>query len=121
MIIDALDEATDPEQARRIITKVILPLTETCADVGAQVIAGSRGSVGDVDLLAAFGESMEKLDLDGPGLFADDDLAAYALATLRLEGDERDGNPYADEDVANPVAARIAELSDRQLPPWSPD
>ena len=67
VIIDALDEATSPEQARIIITKVILPLAETCADVGAQVIAGSRRSVGDVDLLAAFGESMEKLDLDDPG------------------------------------------------------
>ena len=76
-----------------IITKVILPLVETCADVGAQVVAGSRHSVGEVDLLAAFGESMHKLDLDDPALFCDDDLAAYALATLRLEGNERDGNP----------------------------
>ena len=115
VIIDALDEATDPEQARTIITKVILPLVESCADVGAQVITGSRRSVGEVDLLAAFGESMQKLDLDDPALFSDDDLAAYVLATLRLEGGERDGNPYSDETAARPVAARIAELSDRNF------
>jgi WD40 repeat protein len=115
VLIDALDEATDPDQARSIITNVILPLAETCADVGAQVIAGTRRSVGDVDLLAAFGESMQKLDLDDPGLFSDEDLTAYALAALRLEGDERVGNPYADEIAAGPVAARIAELSDRNF------
>ena len=115
LIIDALDEATDPEQARTIITKVILPLVETCTDVGAQVITGSRHSVGEVDLLAAFGESMYKLDLDDPALFCDDDLAAYALATLRLEGDERAGNPYSDETAARPVAVRIAALSERNF------
>ena len=42
MIIDALDEATTATQARAIIAGIILPLAETCADVGAQVIAGSR-------------------------------------------------------------------------------
>ena len=115
VIIDALDEATSPEQARIIITKVILPLVETCSDVGAQVIAGSRRSVGDVDLLAAFGESMEKLDLDDSRLFSNDDLVAYALATLQLEDDERAGNPYADEVAARLVAGRIAELSDRNF------
>ena len=115
VIIDALDEATSPEQARIIITKVILPLVETCSDVGAQAIAGSRRSVGDVDLLAAFGESMEKLDLDDSRLFSNDDLVAYALATLRLEGDERAGNPYTDKVTARIVAGRIAELSDRNF------
>ena len=115
VIIDALDEATDPDQARTIITQVILPLTETCADAGAQVIAGTRRSTGEVDLLAAFGEAMRKLDLDTPRLFSQEDLAAYALATLRLEGDERDGNPYADEAAAGPVAARIAQLSGRNF------
>ena len=115
VVIDALDEATDPEQAKAIVTKVILPMAETCADIGVQVIAGSRRSVGDVDLLAAFADSIEKLDLDDGRLFCYDDLASYVQATLRLEGDERDGNPYADEDVARPVAARIAELSDRNF------
>ena len=115
LIVDALDETTDPEQARTIITKVILPLVETCADVGAQVITGSRHSVGEIDLLAAFGDSVHQLDLDDPALFRDGDLAAYAMATLQLEGGERDGNPYSDEIIAWPVAARIAALSDRNF------
>ena len=115
VVIDALDEATNPEQAKKIISKVILPLAETCADVGAQVVCGSRRSVGDVDLLMAFADSIEKLDLDDSSLFSDYDLVAYTLATLRLEGDEREGNPYANEAIARPVAARIAELSDRNF------
>ena len=115
VIIDALDEATSTEEIKIIITKVILPLTETCADIGAQVIVGSRTSVGDVNLLAAFGESMRVVNLDDPEFFSNDDLAAYVLATLRLEGDDRQGNPYADETAAQPVAARIAELSGRNF------
>ena len=115
VIIDALDEAASPEHARIIISKIILPLVETCSDVGAQVIVGSRPRFGDVDLLAAFGDSLIKLDLDDPKLFFDDDLVAYALATLRLEGDERAGNPYADKAAAHVLAKRIAELSDRNF------
>ena len=42
----------------------------------------------------------------------EEDLAAYALATLRLAGDERAGNPYADDAIADPVATRIAQGSD---------
>ena len=115
VIMDALDESASPEQARIIISKIILPLVETCSDVGAQVIIGARPRFGDIDLLAAFGESFTKLDLDDPKLFSDDDLAAYALATLRLEGDERAGNPYADNAAAHMLARRIAELSDRNF------
>jgi WD40 repeat protein len=88
---------------------------ETCTDVGAQVVAGTRRYDPGGELLTAFGESLEILDLDDPLLFSGDDLAAYALATLRLEGDERDGNPYADLSAARPVAERIAVLSDRNF------
>ena len=115
VIIDALDEAAAPAQARAIITGIIRPLVETCTDIGAQVVAGSRRHDPGGDLLAAFGESLEVLDLDDPQLFCEDDLTAYALATLQLEGDERDGNPYADMNAARPVAERIAELSDRNF------
>ena len=115
VLIDALDEAITPDQVRAIITMVIRPLVETCTDVGAQVIVGSRRSDDEGDLLTAFGGSVEELDLDDPEFFSHEDLAAYAMATLRLEGDEREGNPYAEENVASPVAWRIAELSDRNF------
>jgi WD40 repeat protein len=112
VIIDALDEAATPAEARTIISKVIVPLAETCADVGAQVVVGSRRFDGEGDLLAAFDGVARLVDLDRPEFFAEEDLAAYAYATLQLAGDERAGNPYAAGDVAAPVAERIAQLSD---------
>lgn len=112
VIIDALDEVVTPAQARTAIAKVILPLAETCWNVGAQVIVGSRRRDDDGDLLASMGRSVELVDLDDPGFYVREDLAAYTLATLQLAGDERPGSPYADNAVAGPVADRIAELSD---------
>jgi hypothetical protein len=41
LVIDALDEASDPMQARFIITGIVLPIAASCADVGAQVIVGT--------------------------------------------------------------------------------
>ena len=51
------------------------------------------------------------IDLDDPSYFAEEDLAAYALACLQLAGDERPGNPYTDDALAGPLAARIAVMS----------
>ena len=115
VIIDALDEAASPEQVRKIISEMIMPVAETCADAGAQVIVGLRRTDAEGDLLEAFGGSAELVDLDGEEFFAREDLAAYALATLQLAEREHGGNPYADEVVAGPVADRIAELSDRNF------
>ena len=42
-------------------------------------------------------------------------MVAYALSCLQLAGDERTGNPYADEMTALPVARRIADLSGRNF------
>ena len=53
VIIDALDEAASPAEARLMVSKVIMPLAETCADVGAQVVVGSRRSDADGDLLGS--------------------------------------------------------------------
>ena len=97
VIIDALDEAASPHQARAIIDHIVLPLAETCADVGAQVIVGTRRRDDGGDLLGRFGGALDLIDLDDPGYFAEEDLAAYALACLQLAGDERPGNPYTDE------------------------
>ena len=112
VVIDALDEAATAAEARLVVSKVILPLAETCAEIGAQVIVGSRRSDGDGDLLGAFGGAARLIDLDKPEFSAEEDLAAYALATLQLAGDERPGNPYADDEAAATVAQRIAALSD---------
>ncbi|MFN2496928.1 MAG: hypothetical protein ABR608_13630, partial [Pseudonocardiaceae bacterium] len=53
--------------------------------------------------------------LDENHYFTVEDLAGYARATLQLRGDERPGNPYQADDVAAPVAARIAELAERNF------
>ena len=111
VVIDALDEAAGPDQARLIVATVVLPLAETCADVGAQVIVGTRRRDDGGDLLGRFGGALTVIDLDDPGYFAEQDLAGYALACLQLAGDERPANPYNDLGVAGPVAARIAALS----------
>lgn len=111
VIIDALDEAVTPGEARAVITKVILPLAETCADIGAQIAVGTRRADTDGGLLAAFGAAASLIDLDTPAYFAPEDLVAYARAVLQRDGHEHAGNPYADDKVAAPVAERIASLS----------
>ncbi len=111
VIIDALDEAASPGQVRAIIDSVVLPLAETCSVTGAQVIVGTRRRDDGGDLLGRFGAALERVDLDDPGYFAGQDLAAYALACLQLAGDERPDNPYSDQTVAGPLAAQIAAMS----------
>ncbi|MEU5977430.1 trypsin-like peptidase domain-containing protein [Streptomyces sp. NPDC047315] len=112
VVVDALDEATNPTQARQIATRIALPLAETCADLQVRVMIGSRRRDGAGDLLAAFGRAARTVDLDSPAYFAEADLAAYARATLQLLGDERPDNPYADDAAARPLAARIAAIAD---------
>ncbi|MET8040334.1 WD40 repeat domain-containing protein [Micromonospora sp. NPDC005215] len=110
VLVDALDETSSPEQARLLIDEVLLPLARS-ADVGAQVVVGSRRSDDHGDLLGRFGDLADLIDLDTPEFFAESDLVDYACATLQLQGAERPANPYADEIVAAPVARRIAELA----------
>ncbi len=111
VVIDALDQAVSLAEARRIVSSVILPLAQTCGDVGAQVVVGTRRSDADGDLLGAFQRAAVVVDLDSAAFFAEKDLAAYTIAMLQLTGDERDGNPYADVAIAVPVADRIANLA----------
>ena len=115
VIIDALDEAASPTEIRSVISDIVLPLAETCADVGARVVVGTRRRDDEGDLLREFAGRCEIIDLDRPEYFSISDLTAYALATLQLVGDERPDNPYADDAVAEPVARRIAELSERNF------
>ncbi|RSM68820.1 hypothetical protein DMB66_12715 [Actinoplanes sp. ATCC 53533] len=113
LVIDALDEAASPAQARKLITEVVLPLTRNLAPLGVQVVVGTRRADDKGDLLAEFGAAAEIIDLDGSEYFAESDLADYALATLT--GADRPDNPYADERVAAPVARRIAAGSQRNF------
>lgn len=115
VVIDALDEAASPAEARKVVSGIVLPLAETCADVGARVVVGTRRRDDEGDLLREFAGRCEIIDLDRPEYFSLADLTAYARATLQLVGDERPGNPYADDAVAEPVARRIAELSGRNF------
>ncbi|WP_283137121.1 trypsin-like peptidase domain-containing protein [Rhizohabitans arisaemae] len=111
VLIDALDEATSPAQARAVITRIVLPLVDTCAARGAQVIVASRRRDDEGDLLSGFGTAARLVNLDDPAFFAPEDLTAYALANLRLNGEERAGNPYVGDHTAVPVAAAIAVRS----------
>ncbi|GGP18233.1 trypsin-like peptidase domain-containing protein [Nonomuraea glycinis] len=107
LVIDALDEAGTPAQARELITGLVVPLAETCQAV--RVVVGCRRRDDEGDLLLRFGRAGELLDLDDPALFREADLATYALATLRSA--RADDNPYLEDGAARPVADRIAALS----------
>ncbi|WP_199863768.1 trypsin-like peptidase domain-containing protein, partial [Streptomyces sp. Root264] len=110
VVIDAVDEAASPEQARLIIQTAIA-LAETCADVNVRVVVGSRGTDDAGDLLTSFDTALKVIDLDRPEFFAPDDLHAYALATLQLVGNERANSPYRDLPVATALAQRIVEMA----------
>ncbi|WP_327684210.1 trypsin-like serine protease [Kitasatospora sp. NBC_00458] len=115
VVIDALDEAATPADARAVITGIVQPLVETCSDLGVRVVLGSRRRDNGGGLLSVFGTAMRVIDLDTATYFSEADLAAYALATLQLAGDERPDSPYRDEAVAGPVAHRIAALSEQNF------
>lgn len=112
VIIDALDEAATPKEARSILRHIVLPLVETCADLEVRVVVGSRLRDAAGDLVAILGGAAQLVDLDSPDYLDRKDLAAFSLATLQLLGNERADSPYARLDVAYPVADRIAELAD---------
>jgi Trypsin-like peptidase domain/WD domain, G-beta repeat len=115
VIIDGLDEAVSPQQGRAIISAIVLPLAQTCADVGVQVIVGTRHHDDQGSLVTPFGDAVIVINLNDPEYFAEDDLAAHALSRLSQASGERPGHPYADAADAVPVARRIAALSDRNF------
>ncbi|MGW4945033.1 trypsin-like peptidase domain-containing protein [Actinoplanes sp. NPDC004185] len=115
LVIDALDEASSPRQARLIMNVLLLPIARTCARLGAQVVVGSRLTDDGGPLLTLLGANAELVNLDEERYFAEEDLIEYAHATLALTGDERSDNPYADPEVAVPVARQIASMADRNF------
>ena len=115
VVIDALDEAVSHAETRTMITKVMMPMAETCADVGAQVVVGFRRTDSGGDLLSAFGMAADLIDLDEPEFYKEEDLVAYALATLQLADGGPGDNVYTEHRIAVPVAERIAKLSERNF------
>lgn len=115
VVIDALDEAASPEEARIAARQIVRPLAEDCADLGVRVVIGTRRHDDGGDLLSVFGPATIVVDLDEPEYFAQADLTAYALASLQLLGAERPQSPYAAKNSALPVAKRIATLSARNF------
>jgi WD40 repeat protein len=115
VIIDGLDEAVRPSQARAIVDAIVRPLAETGADSGVQVIAGTGPGDDTGSLIAPLADDAIVIDLDDPEYFDEDDLAACALEGLRRAPGGRPGGPYDDDAAAGPVARRIAALSDRSF------
>ena len=115
IVIDALDEASTPVDARAIIAEIVLPIATTCSHLGTQVLLGSRRADAAGDLLRSLGRSQTVIDLDLPEYFTLQDLSDYVLATLQLYGDERPDSPYATMITAQPVAEQIAALSGRNF------
>ena len=114
-MVDALDEATTPTEARSIVYDVLRPLAENCADVGARVLVGTRRHDDGGDLIATFGAARQ-IDLDHPDFFDVSDLSAYALATLQLTGDPRPDSPYLDPEVATTGSRANRGSVDAELP-----
>ncbi|SNT38362.1 WD40 repeat [Asanoa hainanensis] len=111
LVIDALDEAASPTQARELVRTVLVPLAEQGDLLGVRVVVGTRPADAQGDLLGAFGAAADVVDLDSAEHVNVADLAAHAMATLRLESKGRADNPYADAERAEPVARRIATLA----------
>ncbi|SDC99295.1 trypsin-like peptidase domain-containing protein [Glycomyces harbinensis] len=109
VVLDALDEAADAKEARAIASRVLRPLSEL---PNTSVVVGGRRVDGSGDLLAHFGNSLHRLDLDSPEYFEFQDLTDYAEAALRQASGEQRRNPYGDPGTAGPVARRIAELAE---------
>ncbi|WIM93144.1 AAA family ATPase [Actinoplanes oblitus] len=105
LVIDAVDEASSPAEARAILARIALPLVQHTT--GVQVVLGTRRHDPEGDLLGRLGAAAEIIDLDDRDHFAFADLRDYTLATLR-----RPGNPYAASPVTELVADRIARLAD---------
>ena len=111
VVVDALDEATDGMEVRRIVRAILLPLAVSCARDGVRLVVGTRRRDERGDIVGALGHAALVIDLDSVTYFSESDLSEYALACLQLTGDERVGNPYADTKVALPIASKIAAIS----------
>ncbi|GAA1041073.1 hypothetical protein GCM10009557_63960 [Virgisporangium ochraceum] len=112
VVIDAVDEATTPEQARSLLIDVVLPLVQGCGGLGVQIVCGSRHHDAAGNLLEVLDAAAKIIDLDHEAYFVLADLEAYAAANLAMDDAARPANPYADPTIARPVARQIAALAE---------
>ena len=111
VVLDALDEAVTPAEARAIASKLLVALARDAADVGVKVLVGTRPGP-DAMFLRALGGRARVIDLDDPRYFEIADLAQYAARSLRLEFDLSAASPYCDDAPATAVVAQaIAEAA----------
>ena len=110
VVLDALDEAASPADARLIVSRILVPLAELSVSVSVRVVAGTRRHDAAGDLLGLFGTAASIVDLDAPRYFARDDLATHVEGLLKSPEDERFGGAYVRAQRA--VASRIAECAE---------
>lgn len=109
IVLDALDQADGPGEARSIVEDVLLPVLDSCAGLGVRIVLGARTE--DEELLAALGRAAKIIDLDRPEYFDPGDLRAYVAQVLRLGSIEREDGPYRAVTAADPLVVGIAEAA----------
>jgi hypothetical protein len=103
VVIDALDEAVEPEQ---VIREVIQPLVDGAPGAGIRLLLGLRRQL--LHLLDVPADAV--VDLDDADYFERTDMVEYALRCLTLGIDPEGESPYrADAGYASKVAAAIAD------------
>jgi WD40 repeat protein len=118
IVLDALDEATDPAQITRTLLQ---PLAVDGGRVGIRLVVGTRR-----ELLGLLRAGAQVLDLDEPAWHDRDDLSSYVYRLLMAEAVPDASTPYQNQPalarlVADAVAARadpnflIAQLTARDL------
>jgi WD40 repeat protein len=108
LVIDALDEAINDQEARAIASKLLRPLAFDGASSGIRAIAGTRPGHHDELLRALGGQSV--INLDDIHYFDLADLSAYTRQCLLAEPRPGNISSYKDHyDVAEVVADAIAE------------
>jgi WD40 repeat protein len=99
VVVDALDEALDPE---RLARQLLRPLTRV---ESVRLLVGTRRP-----LLVALGPGVEVLDLDQPTYLDTADLALYAERILLGAGDPAIETPYREKpEIARRVAQAVAD------------
>ena len=107
VVIDALDEATDPPT---VIEKIIAPLHGAASPGrGPRLLVGTRRYQ---HLLGSLPEARVTVDLDQDTYHHDTDVADYVTKVLLAADDPDSPTPYRDHlDLARPVASQVAAIA----------